>query len=53
MRVSGVSPNIQIIPFNNDITTLERAIKERVFFVKNLDKESPTKFVSPDRKSVV
>lgn len=49
MRVSGVSPNIQIIPFNNDITTLERAIKERVFFVKNLDKESPQKFVPPPR----
>lgn len=49
MRVNDVSPNISIVPFNNDIDTLERAVKERVFFVKNLDKESPQKFVSPPR----
>ncbi len=49
MRVNGVSPNIKIVPFNNDIDTLERAVKERVFFVKNLDRESPEKFVSPPR----
>lgn len=47
MRVGGVSPNISIVPFNNDINTLERAVKERVFFVKNIDKDSPEKFVSP------
>lgn len=47
IRVSDVSPNISIVPFNNDIDTLERAVKERVFFVKNVDKQSPEKFVSP------
>lgn len=35
MRVGDVSPNIAIVPFNNDISTLERAVKERVFFVKD------------------
>jgi len=49
MRVNDVSPNISIVPFNNDIDTLERAVKERVFFVKNLDKISSSKFVSPPR----
>jgi hypothetical protein len=49
MRLNGVSPNIDIVPFNNDIDTLERAVKERVFFVKNLDKKSCDKFVPPPR----
>ena len=49
MRINDVSPNITIVPFNNDIDTLERAVKERVFFVKNLDKKSPAKFVPPPR----
>lgn len=48
-RINGVSPNIIIAPFNNDIDTLERAVKERVFFVKNLDKKSPQQFVPPPR----
>jgi hypothetical protein len=47
VRVGDVSPNISIVPFNNDIATLERAVKERVFFVKNINKDSPEKFVSP------
>jgi len=34
VRVSGVSPPITICGFNNDINTLERAVKERVFFVR-------------------
>lgn len=33
-RVTGVSPEISLLGFNNDINTLERAVKERVFFVK-------------------
>lgn len=49
MRVCGVSPNIAIVPFNNDIDTLERAVKERVFFVKNIDKSSPQKFTGPPK----
>lgn len=36
VRVSGVSPDIDIVPFNHKLTTLERAVKERVFFVKSL-----------------
>lgn len=34
LRVSGISPNIQISPFNNNIATLRRAVTERVFLVK-------------------
>lgn len=34
VRVSNVSPSIDIAPFNHNIDTLERAVKERVFFVK-------------------
>lgn len=45
MRLSGVSPPMVLLAFNNDITTLERAVKERVFFVKNKDRE----FVEPPR----
>lgn len=48
-RINGIAPDIVIAPFNNDIDTLVRAVKERVFFVKNLDKASPEKFVSPPR----
>jgi len=48
-RFSLVSPDIEIVPFNNDIATLERAVKERVFFVKNIDKASPIEFVPPPR----
>lgn len=47
-RLNGVAPDIVIAPFNNDIDTLVRAVKERVFFVKNIDKEGP-KFVPPPR----
>lgn len=39
-RVSGVSPDIDIVPFNHDIDTLERAVKERVFFVKNIPEKT-------------
>jgi len=50
MRVSHVSPNIEIVPFNNDINTLERAVKERVFYVKNIDKsEGAPEFTTPPR----
>jgi len=34
-RVSRISPEVRISGFNNDIDTLERAVKERVFFVKS------------------
>lgn len=34
IRVSGISPPMVIAGFNNDINTLERAVKERVFYVK-------------------
>lgn len=49
MRFSRVSPDVEIVPFNNDIATLERAVKERVFFVKNIDKTSSHEFVPPPR----
>lgn len=45
VRVSGVSPPMAIRGFNNDINTLERAVKERVFFVK----DSEGAFVAPPR----
>lgn len=45
VRVTGISPPVHLIGFNNDINTLERAVKERVFFVKNKEGE----FVSPPR----
>jgi len=35
VRVSGVSPPVDLIGFNNTINTLERAVKERVFYVKD------------------
>lgn len=34
VRVSRVAPDIDIVPFNHDFSTLERAVKERVFKVK-------------------
>ncbi len=34
VRVSGISPQMILSGFNNTIDTLERAVKERVFFVK-------------------
>lgn len=40
MRISGVAPNIDITPFNHKISTLERAVKERVFFVKNVQRKT-------------
>lgn len=49
MRVSGVAPNIEITPFNHCIDSLERAVKERVFFVKNVPEKTglSDKFVPP------
>jgi hypothetical protein len=32
--VAGVGPDIEIVPFNNDLNTLLRGVCERVFFVK-------------------
>lgn len=37
VRIAGVAPDIDIIPFNHKLSTLERAVKERVFLVKSLD----------------
>lgn len=34
VRVSGQSPPVHIFGFDRDINTLEKAVKERVFFVK-------------------
>lgn len=44
VRVAGISPPVAISGFNNDIATLERAVKERVFYVKENDT-----FVPPPR----
>jgi hypothetical protein len=38
-RVSSVSPDIEIVPFNNDMETLRRAVRERVFYVKSASGE--------------
>lgn len=38
--MSGVAPNIEITPFNHKISTLERAVRERVFFVKNVQRKT-------------
>lgn len=35
VRVAGVGRDVEIIPFNNDIQTLQRAVVERVFTVKS------------------
>ncbi len=45
-RVSAISPEMRLTGFNNTIDTLERAVKERVFFVK----ENGV-FVEPPRPS--
>lgn len=45
VRVSGVSPPVDLIGFNNTINTLERAVKERVFYVK----DRSGAFVEPPR----
>jgi hypothetical protein len=44
VRVSKVGRDVDIVPFNNDIQTLQRAVVERVFTVK-----SDGKFVRPPR----
>lgn len=36
IRLAGVSPNIDIVPFDHKIKTLERAVKERVLNVKTV-----------------
>jgi len=36
-RIGGISPPVNYAVYNNNIDTLERAIKERVFFVKRDD----------------
>lgn len=36
-RIAGVAPDVDIIPFNNDLRTLQRAVVERVFTVKSGD----------------
>jgi len=49
VRVAGVSPDIDVVPFNHKISTLERAVKERVFCVKNVKSKTglDAEFVSP------
>lgn len=47
VRVSGVSPHINVVPFNHDLSTLVRAVKERVFRVK-----SGSEFTEPPRPTV-
>jgi hypothetical protein len=37
VRVSGASPDVEIVPFNHEFSTLRRAVLERVFFVKTED----------------
>jgi len=44
--VSKVASDVDIIPFNNDLATLHRAVTERVFCVKSSDS-----FCSPPRPS--
>lgn len=34
VKVSHVASDVDIVPFNNDIRTLQRAVAERVFYVK-------------------
>ncbi len=47
VRVSALSPTIQIVPFNNSISTLHRAVVERVFTVK--DRNNPEQFALPPK----
>jgi len=35
VRVAGVAPDIDVVPFINDLDTLLRGVTERVFFVKS------------------
>lgn len=35
VRVAGVAPDIEVVPFINDLDTLLRGVLERVFFVKS------------------
>jgi len=45
--VSLVSPDLEIVPFDHRLTTLERAVKERVFVVKDLS--DATGFAPPPK----
>ena len=45
IRLSNLSPDIEIAPFNENLTTLRRAVAERVFLVKGNDGE----FTSPPK----
>lgn len=47
LRISRISPDIQIVPFNQNLETLRRAVAERVFLVKE-DGE----FKAPPKPSV-
>ncbi len=47
VRVSRVSPDLDIVPFNHKFSTLERAVKERVFRVK-----TENGFAPPPRPTV-
>lgn len=47
MRVSRVAPDLVIQPFNHKFSTLERAVKERVFRVKDLS--DPSGFAAPPK----
>lgn len=51
VSVSNVAPNIDIVPFDHKISTLERAVKERVFYVKNIPSKTQVtdSFVRPPR----
>lgn len=48
-RFCHLGPDVVVEPFNNDLDTLERAVKERVFFVKNIDTSSSDQFVPPPK----
>lgn len=47
VRVAGVSPDIDIVPFDHRLVTLDRAVRERVFCVKN--SEDPSGFSAPPK----
>jgi hypothetical protein len=47
VRVSQVSPDLDFVPFNHKLSTLERAVKERVFNVK--DNSAPSGFAPPPK----
>nr|UQB76128.1 RNA polymerase [Flumine tombus-like virus 14] len=50
VRVSRVAPNVDICPFDHKLSTLERAVKERVFFVK--DATAPGGFAPPPQPEI-